>query len=50
MKIGLAADGYNLSGKLGKVDFALDLMAQTGWSTPKYIQDGLEWLACEGAA
>ncbi len=48
VKIGLPAEGYNLSGKLGKVDFALDLIAEPGWNTPKYIQDGLEWLAKEG--
>lgn len=42
---GLPADGWNLSAKLGKVDFALDLMANPGWATPKYIQDGLVWLA-----
>lgn len=46
--LGLPADGYNLGGKLGKVDFALDLMAEPGWTTPKYIQDGLEWLAKQG--
>lgn len=46
---GLPADGFKLSGKLGKVDFALDLMAEPGWATPKYIQDGLEWLAKQGA-
>lgn len=42
---GLPADGWSLSGKLGKVDFALDLLANPGWNTPKYIQDGLVWLA-----
>ncbi|MGO1073827.1 ATP-dependent nuclease [Lysobacter sp. CA199] len=47
---GLPAEGFNLSGKLGKVDFALDLMAESGWTTPKYIQDGLEWLAKQGAS
>lgn len=47
---GLPADGFDLSGRLGKVDFALDLMAAPGWTTPKYIHDGLEWLAKQGAA
>ncbi|KZD12388.1 ATP-dependent nuclease [Oceanibaculum pacificum] len=48
--IGLPTDGFNLSGKLGKVDFALDLMAQPSWATPKYIREGLEWLATQGTA
>lgn len=42
---GLQQSAYELSDKLGKVDFALDLMAEPGWNTPKYIQDGLAWLA-----
>jgi len=33
-----------LSGKLGKVDFALDLIGEPGWSTPLYIEQGLTWL------
>jgi putative ATP-dependent endonuclease of OLD family len=32
-----------------KVDFAIDLMMNYGWKTPKYIADGLEWLASQGA-
>jgi putative ATP-dependent endonuclease of the OLD family len=28
-----------------KVDFAIDLMLNDGWKTPKYIEDGLIWLA-----
>ena len=28
-----------------KVDFALDLFVNAGWKTPKYIADGLRWLA-----
>jgi len=47
--LGLPADGFNLSGKLGKVDFALDLMAEPGWATPVYIREGLEWLANQDA-
>lgn len=43
--VGLPEDAWNLSQKLGKVDFALDLMSSPGWNTPKYIQDGLIWLA-----
>lgn len=39
----LTADAYNVS--LPKVDFALDLLANEGWATPKYIREGLEWLA-----
>jgi predicted ATP-dependent endonuclease of OLD family len=30
---------------LPKVDFALDLIVNSGWVTPKYISDGLRWLA-----
>jgi putative ATP-dependent endonuclease of OLD family len=44
---GLASQAWDLSAKLGKVDFALDLIAKTGWKTPAYIQEGLVWLACE---
>lgn len=43
----LIAAAWDLSGELGKVDFALDLVANTGWNTPDYIQHGLEWLAKE---
>lgn len=50
VKTGLLADGFNLSSKLGKVDFALDLMAEQGWATPEYIRHGLEWLAKQGRA
>lgn len=39
----LTADAYEIS--LPKVDFALDLLANEGWATPKYIREGLEWLA-----
>nr|WP_145549872.1 ATP-dependent endonuclease [Variovorax boronicumulans] len=39
----LTADAYAVS--LPKVDFALDLLANSGWATPKYIREGLEWLA-----
>ncbi|MHA6874955.1 ATP-dependent nuclease [Ralstonia pseudosolanacearum] len=39
----LTADAYNIS--LPKVDFALDLLANDGWTTPIYIREGLEWLA-----
>lgn len=39
----LTADGYNVI--LPKVDFALDLLANEGWTTPMYIREGLEWLA-----
>lgn len=30
---------------LPKVNFALDLMFTDGWKTPRYITEGLEWLA-----
>jgi hypothetical protein len=30
-----------------KVDFALDLLANEGWATPRYIKEGLEWLATQ---
>jgi predicted ATP-dependent endonuclease of OLD family len=42
---GLAAQAWALSGKLGKVDFALDLIGAPGWGIPVYIQQGLKWLA-----
>ncbi|WP_448955557.1 ATP-dependent nuclease [Labrys neptuniae] len=42
---GLVAQAWELSGKLGKVDFALDLIGAPGWATPLYIQQGLKWLA-----
>lgn len=45
---GVAAGAWDLATKLGKVDFALDLIGKPGWKTPKYIRDGLEWLAKEG--
>jgi putative ATP-dependent endonuclease of the OLD family len=32
---------------LPKVDFALDLLVHGGWATPKYIADGLTWLAAQ---
>lgn len=41
----LTADAYAIS--LPKVDFALDLLANSGWATPKYIREGLEWLATQ---
>ena len=39
----LMAAAFDL--KVGKVDFALDLLATSGWATPRYIEDGLAWLA-----
>lgn len=45
---GVAAGAWDLAAKLGKVDFALDLIGKPGWKAPKYIRDGLEWLAKEG--
>ncbi|QDX25095.1 AAA family ATPase [Sphingomonas suaedae] len=45
---GIAAGAWDLASKLGKVDFALDLIGKPGWKAPKYIRDGLEWLAKEG--
>lgn len=42
---GLAADAYELSARIDKVDFALDLIALDGWKTPLYIEQGLTWLA-----
>jgi putative ATP-dependent endonuclease of OLD family len=32
-----------------KVDFAIDLILNDGWKTPKYIADGLLWLARQEA-
>lgn len=45
---GLAAGAWDLAAKLGKVDFALDLIGKPGWKAPKYIREGLEWLAKAG--
>ncbi|MBI1206825.1 MAG: AAA family ATPase [Azospirillum sp.] len=42
---GLVAQAWALSEKLGKVDFALDLINAPGWGIPLYIQQGLKWLA-----
>ncbi len=42
---GLESQAWELSGKLGKVDFALDLINEPGWSIPLYIEQGLTWLA-----
>ena len=42
---GLTDQAWGLSGKLGKVDFALDLMVMPGWNIPLYIKEGLSWLA-----
>lgn len=42
----LIAAAYGL--ELPKVDFALDVFVVTGWRAPRYIRDGLNWLAdCE---
>ncbi|PVM91792.1 OLD family endonuclease [Caulobacter radicis] len=41
----LRAQAFTTS--LPKVDFALDLLVHGGWSTPKYIADGLVWLAAQ---
>jgi len=42
----LVNDAYEM--QLPKADFALDLMLIDGWATPRYIAEGLEWLAtCE---
>jgi putative ATP-dependent endonuclease of OLD family len=42
---GLTAQAWELSSKIGKVDFALDLIGAPGWKTPLYIEQGLTWLA-----
>lgn len=41
----LIADAFDIEPP--KVDFALDLLANEGWATPKYIREGLEWLATQ---
>ena len=44
----LIEDSYNetliLLKKVSKSDFAFDIMLIDGWNTPKYIQEGIEWL------
>ncbi|MCR6736586.1 MAG: AAA family ATPase [Afipia sp.] len=49
-KDSLAKDAYELCKKLPKVDFALDLVSEGGWGIPKYIADGLQWLAQQGSS
>lgn len=49
-EVDLAGQAYDLSGKLAKVDFALDLLTTDGWAMPAYIAAGLEWLAKQGTA
>lgn len=39
----LEATAYDIP--FPKVDFAIDLILNEGWQTPKYIADGLAWLA-----
>jgi len=39
----LVQDAYDV--RPPKVDFALDLMVTEGWQTPRYIAEGLAWLA-----
>lgn len=42
----LRARAYKITEKnFEKVDFALDLMLNGGWAVPRYIADGLAWLA-----
>lgn len=49
VKGGLAQNAWELSSKIEKVDFALDLMSYPGWITPAYIQEGLSWIANQRA-
>lgn len=44
--VALIGDAYGL--KLTKVDFALDVLVADGWASPRYITEGLEWLAQAG--
>ncbi len=44
----IISEAYDLCRNLPKVDFALDLISQQGWKTPKYIADGLTWLSQQG--
>ena len=37
---------YNIAGKItSKSDFAFDILMLDDWKTPKYIEEGLKWLA-----
>lgn len=49
VKVDLVAGAYDLCTRLPKVDFALDLVSQSGWAVPRYISNGLEWLAQQGS-
>lgn len=44
----LVTEAYSLT--VPKVNFALDLMFSDGWQTPRYIAEGLDWLAKSEAA
>ena len=42
----IEADSYNLSRAIDKkTDFAFDILQMNGWSVPRYIKEGLEWLS-----
>ena len=43
-------EAFEIAEKISsKTDFAFDIMLMSNWSIPKYIKEGLEWLAEEGA-
>lgn len=42
----IVANSYDIAGGVGKkTDFAFDLLAMADWETPRYIEEGLQWLA-----
>lgn len=47
VKNDLSESAYDFGARVKKVDFALDLMAISGWRTPAYIAHGLEWLSLQ---
>lgn len=43
----IAANAYEIARRLGdhKTDFAFDILRLSGWTVPRYLKEGLEWLS-----
>jgi hypothetical protein len=43
----IAANAYEIARRLGdhKTDFAFDILGLSGWTVPRYLKEGLEWLS-----
>ena len=46
-ELNLSEAVYTICTTLSKVNFALDLVTETDWAIPKYIVNGLKWLAVQ---